>query len=80
VLVTDLENELVIEPFYSAKVHLVLEAGSRFLNLAGLFKRSIALVDEFPDGSKRFVKSLVNIFVISLRIKTRSQRVTNNWF
>ena len=33
-----------------------------------------SLASRVPDGSKRFVKSLADIFVISLRIKTGRQR------
>jgi hypothetical protein len=35
---------------------------------------STSLASRVPDWSKRFVKSLADIFVISLRIKTGSQR------
>jgi hypothetical protein len=35
---------------------------------------STSLASRVPDGSKRFVKSLTDIFVISLRLQTGSQR------
>jgi hypothetical protein len=73
VLVTDLENELVIEPFYSAKVHLGLESGSKLFKFSRPFQRSIALLDEFLMGPK-CMQILAGIFVISLRIKTGRQR------
>ncbi|TKS58538.1 MAG: hypothetical protein EWM73_03481 [Nitrospira sp.] len=41
---------------------------------AHTFDTTTSLASRVPDGSKGFVKSLADIFVISLRIKTGSQR------
>lgn len=41
---------------------------------------STSLASRVPDGSKRFVKSLADIFVISLRTKTGNHRGQNQLF